>query len=343
MLISNKMSTTKSWNKLSAVLQSVLSNTLDKTKADSVMSEWNEKKSEVTKLVGSGRVKRKKDANAPKKWKTSYILFCCDKREELKSKNPDMPATEITSELGKLWKSLTDKNKKKYQDLSAKDKIRYEKDMESYTPPPEDELEDKPKKAPKKERVGPKRPLSSYMYFCQDTRDSVKKDNPEMNGKEVTSELGRRWKELTDAEKKPFEAKGAVDKLRYEKEKVQLPGAEASPAPSSTKTSAKETKTKDKPKAKTETKAVKPAPEPTKTKPSSKKEEPVKKTPGFDFYLKEQRDDMEAEHPDWDGKKLVAELEKKWKKLQPEDRESYEIEAQEENESDGEELSELSD
>jgi hypothetical protein len=389
--------TTKSMNKLSTMLSEVLSSTLEQGDVASVMEAWNERKSEVSKLLGSGtRVKRKKDSNAPKKWKTGYILFCVDQREKLKKENEGLSATEITSRLGAMWKKISDKDKAKYEALSSKDKVRYEKEMESYTPPPEDEVEEKTKRGrEKKERTGPKRALSSYMYFCQDARESVKNDNPDMNGKEVTSELGRRWKELTDEQKLPFEAKASADKTRYQAEK----GVEAPDAKSSKKASAKEPAAKVSKKAPAEkvvkatdakaadAKASKKAPaekaaakpsakpaakssaktqpveateakvvaKPSKGKVTPKREESkrevtpkreeaaekvvaVKKTPGFEVFCDESRDDIQTENPEWGSRKVMAEVQKKWQELTADDREAYEADAAEA--SDVEELEE---
>jgi hypothetical protein len=43
--------------------------------------------------------------------------------------------------------------------------------------------------------------MTGYTYFCQITRESVKEDNPEMKATEVTKELARLWKELSDEDK----------------------------------------------------------------------------------------------------------------------------------------------
>lgn len=47
----------------------------------------------------------------------------------------------------------------------------------------------------KKEKTddGEKRPLTPYIKFCQGERELVKRENPDLNTKEITSELGRRW------------------------------------------------------------------------------------------------------------------------------------------------------
>ena len=352
----------KSINKLTTMLSEVLSSTLEQNDIESVMEAWNERKSDVSKLfdgVSSGRVKRRKDPNAPKKWKTGYILFCVDQRDKLKAENESLSATEITSRLGALWKNLTEKDKAKYEVLSNKDKVRYENDMSSYNPPESANGEEKGRRSRVKgERTGPKRPLSSYMYFCQDQRDTIKTANPTMNGKEITSELGRVWKSLSDEAKIPHEAKAATDKLRFESEKAQLAGGKSE---TKSKSKAKESKAQEskaskasKVEAVAPTKTTKsskatPTPTPTKTEavtPSKslktskqsqdtkKATATVKKSAGFDCFCEEQTEDIQTEFPDWNKRKIAAELQKRWQELSPDDQEAYEMEAGENLEED---------
>ncbi|GAA5891480.1 hypothetical protein JCM8208_007297 [Rhodotorula glutinis] len=72
---------------------------------------------------------------------------------------------------------------------------------------------------PKKDPNAPKRPLSAYMHFSQDKRSEVKEENPDVTFGEIGKLLGAKWKEATDDEKKPYQAKAEADKERYEKEK----------------------------------------------------------------------------------------------------------------------------
>lgn len=44
-----------------------------------------------------------------------YILFCNDKRSEVQE-NKELKPKEVTAELAKMWRSLSDKQKKKYED-----------------------------------------------------------------------------------------------------------------------------------------------------------------------------------------------------------------------------------
>ena len=330
------------------MLSEVLSSTLEQNDIDSVMSAWNERKSDVSKLFDvatSGRLKRRKDPNAPKKWKTGYILFCVDQRDKLKAENESLSATEITSRLGALWKNLTEKEKSKYEVLSKKDKTRYENDMSSYSPPEAAAGEEKGRRSRVKgERTGPKRPLSSYMYFCQDRRESVKGANEAMNGKEITSELGRVWKSLSQDAKAPYEAKAATDKARFESEKAQQGGSSSKPAkgkaaqtsqvaqasPSKGKGAKQQSQsagqvTPAKAAQPASAKSSKDAKQPTQAPKEAAKKSA--KSPGFDCFCEEQTEDIQTEFPDWNKRKIAAELQKRWQELSPDDQEAYEMEA----------------
>ena len=57
---------------------------------------------------------------------SSYFQFMNDRRMKFKDDNPDMTMCQITKALTEVWKKLTDEEKKKYEDMVAKDKIRYE-------------------------------------------------------------------------------------------------------------------------------------------------------------------------------------------------------------------------
>jgi len=73
----------------------------------------------------------------------------------------------------------------------------------------------------KKDPNAPKRGLSAYMFFANDNRDKVREDNPGIKFGEVGKMLGEKWKELTDKDKEPYDAKAKTDKERYEREKAE--------------------------------------------------------------------------------------------------------------------------
>jgi hypothetical protein len=71
----------------------------------------------------------------------------------------------------------------------------------------------------KKDPNAPKKPLSAYMFFSSENRPTVKEENPQLSFGDLGKELGRRWKEMTASDKKPYEEMALRDKGRYEKEK----------------------------------------------------------------------------------------------------------------------------
>jgi len=78
----------------------------------------------------------------------------------------------------------------------------------------------KSKKRQKKDKNMPKRAMTAYIFFSNDHRDEVKKNNPEIKFGEVAKELSRMWKEAGPGEKKKYDERAQKDKQRYEKEMV---------------------------------------------------------------------------------------------------------------------------
>jgi hypothetical protein len=67
------------------------------------------------------------------------------------------------------------------------------------------------KKRRKKDPNAPKRPLSSYMLFCQDHRAEVKtKLGKDYDITDMAKKLGKMWSKLSDDEKKKYEKKAAT-------------------------------------------------------------------------------------------------------------------------------------
>ncbi|CDW51994.1 FACT complex subunit SSRP1 [Trichuris trichiura] len=75
----------------------------------------------------SGR-KRQKDGNAPKKPQSAYVLWMRANRDKIKEEG--MSFAEIGKKAGELWKNVTDK--KKWEELARKDRVRYQEEMSKY-------------------------------------------------------------------------------------------------------------------------------------------------------------------------------------------------------------------
>uniref|UniRef100_A0A7S2F6D7 FACT complex subunit SSRP1 n=1 Tax=Octactis speculum TaxID=3111310 RepID=A0A7S2F6D7_9STRA len=98
--------------------------------------------------------KKKKDPNAPKKPTTTYFAYIAEKRAQVKIENPDASVTDVSKLLGAQWKALSAEDKAPFEEMARKDKIRYQEEMKTYTPPAAEEHESAP--APKKLKLSVK-------------------------------------------------------------------------------------------------------------------------------------------------------------------------------------------
>ena len=128
--------------------------------------------------------------------------------------------SEVTKKAGELWKSLGPADKKKYEDLAAKDKIRYEEEVKTLGKRKiERKEDDEDVKKRKKDKEAPKRPMSAYFLWTQGERESImKKHGIEKAGTEYTKKAAEEWKSVSDAIKKDYEKKAATAKAQYLKD-----------------------------------------------------------------------------------------------------------------------------
>ena len=284
----------KVFNKLVNILSASFTEAEDqKSFVDNIKS----KKAQILSLFNKD-TDNKKDLKSPKKCRTSYIFFCCEQREKLKRDEPTLSTTQIVSKLASLWRNLKEEDKQKYKKMSEDDKKRYEKEMGSFVPDNKPVVDK------------PKRPLTSYLFFCNETRDLVKKEHPDFSGKQITTELGKRWKQLSDEEKQPYIEKQKLDKERYNNEKSE-DFEEKKP---------KEEKIKPKKKE-----------EPKEEKKSKKKDKEPKKefipTPGFEIFEEDSREELNDLHPEWTENMIYNEIIGKWNKLSKVEKQVYEVDA----------------
>jgi high mobility group protein B1 len=168
---------------------------------------------------------------------SAYAYFVQTCREEHKKKHPNenVVFAEFSRKCADRWKTMSDKEKKRFHDMAEKDKKRYEGEMAGWEPP-------KGEKGKKRKRVkdpnAPKRALSAFFWFCNDERPKVKATMPDSTVGDVAKELGKRWNTISGSEKSKYEALAAKDKARYEKEnnayKSKKPKG-AAPSPSKSK------------------------------------------------------------------------------------------------------------
>tara|TARA_X000000950_G_C13550151_1_gene511180 strand:+ start:119 stop:544 length:426 start_codon:yes stop_codon:yes gene_type:complete len=85
-----------------------------------------------TAIKKDKKAKKVRDPNKPKRSKNAFMFFSAAKRSEIKEANPDMKSTDISKQLGLLWKDLSDHDKKPFELLAATEKEAYDKAMAAY-------------------------------------------------------------------------------------------------------------------------------------------------------------------------------------------------------------------
>lgn len=169
------------------------------------------KKEKTEKIMGKKQVK-------PKRPMSAYFFFANENRLKLKEKNPDMNIKDIARANSAAWKELSAEDRKPYNAMVSKDRIRYEKELKQL-----DELgyffnsdgvksTDLDEKGNKREfpegTVMPKKVRSSYLYFfteCQKESKANKAEGEKSNVSAVTKEISTKWKSMSEADKQKYE------------------------------------------------------------------------------------------------------------------------------------------
>eukprot|EP00808_Paulinella_micropora_P004828 g73538.t1 len=76
--------------------------------------------------------KKRKDPNAPKRASNAYMIFCKERRAELKETRPELAFGKLGAKLGEIWRTMSSEEKKPYEDRAAMDRDRYQKEMLIY-------------------------------------------------------------------------------------------------------------------------------------------------------------------------------------------------------------------
>lgn len=277
-----------------------------------LLEQWETKETQarLRSIVRTIGPKRKKDPNAPKHPSSSYIFYFNSERGKVLKAHPDMSVTDVSKEVGKRWRALKESQKTKFKKIADEDKLRYQKEMENYTPPdPVDEPEKKGKR--KKDPNAPKRPLAAYTFFFSETRPEVKKENPDMDPREIMREVARRWKAVSAKQRKKFQDLADSDKERYESEVGTTNDNTTTEKASAKGSSTKKASAKGSAKAKSSAKAP--------AKSSAKGNQT-----GFKLFVSENSDVVKEENPDSKAREINKILAKMWEELDDEEREDYE-------------------
>ncbi|EGZ20308.1 hypothetical protein PHYSODRAFT_285400 [Phytophthora sojae] len=160
--------------------------------------------------------RKKKDKNAPKRALSAFMFFSNDIRETVKKEMPELAFLQISSEIGRRWKKISDEERRPYDELAAADKRRYQEEKEDYVPDPSFETTKGSRK--KKDPNAPKRALSAYFFFCNDIRQEVRDENPNKKITEIATLLAERWRALPDKKRAKYQKMHEEAKVKYQQQ-----------------------------------------------------------------------------------------------------------------------------
>ena len=174
--------------KVSTELAKFVSAFIEENGSDELIKLWQaEGKKEFVKLADK-RIpsEEKKDKDAPKGAKNSYIFYCMDERANVQAEHPKLKPREVSKVLGEKW---TEAKKdpaflKSYQEKAEADKVRAATEKSAYVSKPS---------TPKKKTT---RSKSGWDLFCAENRANVKTEG--YTGHDIMRELGKRWTKLQE-------------------------------------------------------------------------------------------------------------------------------------------------
>jgi high mobility group protein B2 len=173
--------------------------------------------------------RKRRDKDRPKRAMSGYLVFLSKHREVLSGEHPEWSVTEVTKELAKRWKDVSDEERNECQEISDKDKKRYYGEMQDYVPLPDEKEEtiyaepqfdkDGKRKRRKKDKNAPRKNRSAYIIWAAEYRTKHFRPHASSTNaisfKEQAKQLGTAWAEMSEAQKKKFETLAAEEAAEY--------------------------------------------------------------------------------------------------------------------------------
>jgi hypothetical protein len=142
-----------------------------------------------------------------KKFRSAYILFSLDYRQELKLRYPSYGNPELTKMIAKEWKNLDIMRKQEYYLKEKAEKDNFERKKK------EDHIVYKYNKNDKMKK--PIRFRTPYMFYIMDHKLFLNNKDKYKNI-ELIKRLSEKWKTMNEEEKAPYVEKSILDKKRYQ-------------------------------------------------------------------------------------------------------------------------------
>merc|ERR1712060_238756 len=162
----------------------------------------------------------------------AYGIFLSEKRPEYTKACAGQKASAISTMAGAEWKKLTEAQKAPYAKKYEAAKAQYDKEMEAFLAAGGVKekglaaLRTEKRKAKdgkkKKDPNAPKRPAGgAFGVWLAENRSKIASSLPQGHKiTDVTKAAGEQWRALSDAAKKPYEAKYAKKQEEYKKAMV---------------------------------------------------------------------------------------------------------------------------
>lgn len=132
--------------------------------------------------------KRKRDEGEPrqpKMPKTSFFLFCEEKRSHLAAKHPTLNSKELMAKMAKRWQKLSDEKKERYKEIYLENRQQYEHDLTQYF------VDNNPEEKP---------PRTAFDIWSQVMSQEIKKSRPDISERKLNKKLKKYWERLEDKE-----------------------------------------------------------------------------------------------------------------------------------------------
>lgn len=148
--------------------------------------------------------KKVRKADAPKRPLSGYMLFAQKVRADVKKAHPDATFGEIGKLLGAQWKSMSDSEKKAFNDLAAPKKAQYAEKAKAY------KAANGGKLTQLRERVA--KGKSGYNVFTAENHKALKAlaQNKDLTLGEISKKVAAKWKALSPEEQQVFKDKAAA-------------------------------------------------------------------------------------------------------------------------------------
>jgi len=147
------------------------------------------------------------------------------------------------------------------------------------------------RKKRKRQNLGPKKPLTAFMYFAKANRAKVKEANPEADFGTLGRLVGEAWRKLNDEQKIPYQEQSKADKERYAHEIETVDPALLNKA--------------------------------TRKKVKANFGQPKRPLSSYMFFSRDHRAIVQKENPEAKFAQVGKILGAKWKSMSPEDKKPY--------------------